>query len=1075
MSNKRTDTLLVTLALLFVISATALGYENLDEFASARATNINDELQANYKMSSLGDIEDWYVDQQATWMQLPVPGTNRWTQPSTPTHVPMDWDSLGSSFTSQLVPDPQYGVNVYPLTIKENFATHQVEYWVETSCIHTMAFRSGYDWTMYTPTGGDTNEYNPARVVIAATLVKDNEMYTYLYNEGFEIGAALAAAEEKNEYLEDTDGDGYSNRDELRFGTDPYDPGDMPKITDISRNGSSMEIEWPAPTNRWFQIQASTNLITDSFTDEGTQLMGNGTILTNSDSSTEILKFYRYLAEEADVNSNDLPDWWEYKYWSQLTTNTPTGDNDGDGLDNSEELYFGYSPIVSERDLIHSIYHTVVVATDSPGPDSGDERFDFHGGGRPMGLASGASDGFGVIQGDSHSGGIFFNNDEDNFYIGVSGLDRSGDNAFVMFIDAKDGGVTNLAHLSGQPYAFGKANNFTFDDDDFLPEVGIILGGNYADGKNYLSYSMGSEDFGQGVYNLMDLSHFSGFSATEGAISQWAKNAAGAETSPKAGCEIELSLSALGAEPGDTIKVAACFIGRPDGGNAWVSTEAYGKSFSGGETNPTTLIGAEVQLSSANQSLPNVSYTGFDEDDVMLQAFFWNAGSPGEYPNQEGDDEWYNNLSTQVVDIATSGFTRIYLPPPQKCEGGTWSMGYDPFDHYDLGAYYQKGKTPTRFGEFLELTDLVDDLETNGLMPIVDIVLNHMRQETGGKTFNYVHNTFEKTSTDFHASTEGHNDELLPYHKTTEFGSDYYDVDQLAPHMRLGLKQWGDWLTDTVGYQAYRFDLTQRIEPWTIWEWLHYGRMRNSFAVMEYWKYADGRELQEWLDLTGHAAAVFDWNLQVMLKDMCESNGSFNMKCLDHPSLLGLEPNYTVTFVESHDTYAPMKTLDEQGILQDKNLAYAYILFQLGLPMVYYHDYYLEPYHDGTQSPYDSEKGWPTGYFGTPLKPQIDKGIWIRQSFLSGEPEYLVTNSVVQGDLFVAVRDGNGTKAGGMLVLNDATSTKNTTVTTPWISTTLRDAYTQDSSFDVITSTNGTVSLTATGRCYRVYVPLSAL
>lgn len=1075
MSNKITSALLVTLIILCAFVAPVLAYENLDEFASARATNINDELQADYKMSSLGDIEDWYVDQQATWMQLPVPGTDPWIQPSDPTHVPMDWNSLGSTFTSQLVSEEQYGVNVYPLTIKENFTTHQVEYWDETSCIHTMAFRSGYDWTMYTPTGGDTNEYNPARVVVAATLVKSNEMYTYLYNEGFEVGAALAAAEKENEFLEDTDGDGFSNRDELRFGTDPYDAGDMPKITDISRNGSNMEIEWPAPTNRWYQVQTTTNLISVAFTDEGSQRMGNGTIMTNTDTLTDIIKFYRYIAEEADVNSNDLPDWWEYKHWGQLTTNTPAGDNDGDGLDNSEELYFGYSPIVSERDLIHSIYHTVVVATDSPGPDSGDERFDFHGGGRSVSLASGASDGFGVIQGDSHSGGLFFNNDEDNLYIGISGLNRDGNNAFVLFIDAKDGGVTNLAHLSGQPYAFGKADNFTFDDDDFLPEVGIILGGNYADGKNYLSYSMGSEDFGQGVYNLMDLSHFSGFSATAGAISQWAKNAAGAETSPKAGCEIELSLTDLGAEPGDTIKVAACFIGGTDNTDRWASDEVYGESFSGGGFSDTDFVGAEVQLSGAEQSLPNVAYAGFDEDDVMLQAFFWNAGSPGEDPTQEGDHEWYNDLSTQVVDIATSGFTRVYLPAPQKCESGKWSMGYDPFDHYDLGEYSQKS-TETRFGSKAELLSLVSLIASNNLEPVVDIVMNHMRQATGGKTFNYVHNTFEKTATDFHPSSLGHNDELLPYHKTSEFGSDYYDVDQLAPHMRLGLKQWGDWLTYTVGYAAYRFDLTQRIEPWTIWEWLHYGRMRNSFAVMEYWKYADGRELQEWLDLTGHAAAVFDWNLQVMLKDMCESNGSFDMKRLDHPSLLGLNPNYTVTFVDGHDTYAPMKDVEhERGILQDKQLAYAYILFQQGLPMVYYHDYYLEPYHDGTQNPSDPNQGWPTGYFGSPLKPEIDKGIWIRQSFLSGEPEYLATNTTVQSDLFVAVRDGNGSKAGGMLVLNDATSTKSTTVTTPWISTTLRDAYTQDSAFDVTTSTNGAVSLSVTGRSYRVYVPLSAL
>ena len=135
----------------------------------------------------------------------------------------------------------------------------------------------------------------------------------------------------------------------------------------------------------------------------------------------------------------------------------------------------------------------------------------------------------------------------------------------------------------------------------------------------------------------------------------------------------------------------------------------------------------------------------------------------------------------------------------------------------------------------------------------------------------------------------------------------------------------------------------------------------------------------------------------------------------------------------------------------------------------------MQPYHNGTPDPNDSSRGWPTGYYGAPLKPQIDKGIWIRQQFLSGQPVYAVTNSAVQGDLYVAIRDGSGAKSGGMLVLNDATTSRSTTVATPWLSTTLRDAYTQDSAFDVITTADGIASLSATGKCYRVYVPLSAL
>ena len=84
----------------------------------------------------------------------------------------------------------------------------------------------------------------------------------------------------------------------------------------------------------------------------------------------------------------------------------------------------------------------------------------------------------------------------------------------------------------------------------------------------------------------------------------------------------------------------------------------------------------------------------------------------------------------------------------------------------------------------------------------------------------------------------------------------------------------------------------------------------------------------------------------------------------------------------------------------------------------------------------------------------IDKGIWARQNCLAGEPIYLVTDSSVQGDLYIAVRDGDGRKLGGMLALNDATGNRTITVSTPWKNTLLRDVYSLNTAFDIVNSHN---------------------
>src|SRR5439155_21279298 len=103
------------------------------------------------------------------------------------------------------------------------------------------------------------------------------------------------------------------------------------------------------------------------------------------------------------------------------------------------------------------------------------------------------------------------------------------------------------------------------------------------------------------------------------------------------------------------------------------------------------------------------------DDAVMIQGFYWDCPK-----------DWYAQLTKDAPKLAKAGFSGVWLPPPSKGGHGASSMGYDIYDHYDLGEFDQKGTTPTHFGTKQELVDLVSALHKDGVKAYADIVLNHM-------------------------------------------------------------------------------------------------------------------------------------------------------------------------------------------------------------------------------------------------------------------------------------------------------------------------------------------------------------
>ena len=104
---------------------------------------------------------------------------------------------------------------------------------------------------------------------------------------------------------------------------------------------------------------------------------------------------------------------------------------------------------------------------------------------------------------------------------------------------------------------------------------------------------------------------------------------------------------------------------------------------------------------------------------VLLQAFYWNCPA-----DETQDGTWWSFVASRLQQLKAAGFTALWLPPAQKASV-VQSMGYDPYDYYDLGDFEQKGGVKTWFGNSAELGNLIRSAHDHGLSVYADLVLDH--------------------------------------------------------------------------------------------------------------------------------------------------------------------------------------------------------------------------------------------------------------------------------------------------------------------------------------------------------------
>lgn len=110
-------------------------------------------------------------------------------------------------------------------------------------------------------------------------------------------------------------------------------------------------------------------------------------------------------------------------------------------------------------------------------------------------------------------------------------------------------------------------------------------------------------------------------------------------------------------------------------------------------------------------------------NDVMMQAFYWDV--PVDDINKNGN--WWNTLKNQADDLKSSEISGIWVPSPSKGNWGIIDNGYGIYDHYDLGNYYQRETTETRFGSRSELEQMIAAMHADPKVEVyADVVLNHI-------------------------------------------------------------------------------------------------------------------------------------------------------------------------------------------------------------------------------------------------------------------------------------------------------------------------------------------------------------
>lgn len=322
---------------------------------------------------------------------------------------------------------------------------------------------------------------------------------------------------------------------------------------------------------------------------------------------------------------------------------------------------------------------------------------------------------------------------------------------------------------------------------------------------------------------------------------------------------------------------------------------------------------------------------------VMLQGFYWDSYS---------DTQW-TNLTSQADELSKY-FKLIWVPQSGWCKSTT-NMGYYPIYWFNQNS---------AFGSEDDLRTMIHTFKDKGTSIIADVVINHkngvnkwcdfanetVTNNKTGKTYSVTWDNTGYTqicnNDEANTATKSEAKGKIKGAKDTGLGdTGCRDLDHTNPTTQQNIKTYEDFLLNEMGYTGFRYDFVKGYDP-------KYIKMYNEaskpkFSVGEYWQgtvtdtwYGDHPfgGVKDWVEATGKTSAAFDFPMKYLIRDAFGGNWK-KLANYTKRTLVGIEPQYAVTFIDNHDTGEPHDNPDP--LRANVEAANAYILAMPGTPCVW--------------------------------------------------------------------------------------------------------------------------------------------